>query len=159
MNLLKFIRAQIDAEFNAENRGKIRRRFCFFKITAFSLLCYFLALPIQAKSILDRLRDVGTGDEGAGYEPVNEEGDIYFADKLGEFIKIFLTFLGIVFLILIMYGGFLWMTAEGNEQQVTKAKQTIINSTIGIVIVMLAYAITWFVVAKLGDATGFITGL
>ncbi|MCD4705797.1 hypothetical protein K8R61_01825 [bacterium] len=138
---------------------KIFLKFKSFQVIVLLLLCCSLALPIQAASILDRLGAVGTGEEGAGYESVNEDGDIYFADKLGGFIKIFLTFLGIVFLILIMYGGFLWMTAEGNEQQVTKAKQTIINSTIGIVIVMLAYAITWFVVAKLGDATGFVTGL
>ncbi|MEA2088764.1 MAG: hypothetical protein U9O55_02920 [Patescibacteria group bacterium] len=131
----------------------------FFQIAVLSLLCCLIALPIQATKILDRLNLVGTGDDGAGYEAVNEDGDVYFADKLGGFIKIFLTFLGIVFLILIMYGGFLWMTAEGNEQQVEKAKQTIVNSTIGIVIVMLAYAITWFVIMKLGDATGFITGL
>ena len=130
-----------------------------FRFVILTSLCYFLALPVYAASILDRLKSVGTGDDGAGYEDFSEEGDIYFADKLGAFIKIFLTFLGIVFLILIMYGGFLWMTAEGNEQQVTKAKQTIINSTIGIVVVMLAYAITWFVIFKLGEATGFATGL
>ncbi|NCF74980.1 MAG: hypothetical protein GWO87_00620 [Xanthomonadaceae bacterium] len=126
-----------------------------------TLLYYLLALPVQAKqkSILDRLKSVGTGDEGAGFQPVNEEGDIYFADRLGEIIKIFLTFLAVVFLVLMIYGGFLWMTAEGNEQQVTKAKQTIINSTIGIIIVMLAYAITYFVVYKLGIATEFDTGL
>lgn len=136
-------------------------RFKKLRYYFFSGSLFLLSLPAIAQTdIRGRLRKVGVGDEVAGYQDISEnEGDLYFAETLGKFIKIFLTFFGIVFLILIMYGGFLWMTAQGNEQQIEKAKQTIINSTIGIVIVMLAYAITWFVIAKLGNATGFTTGL
>jgi len=46
---------------------------------------------------------------------------------------------------LVIYGGFLWMTARGNEQQVTKAKDLIISAVIGLVIVLAAYAITAYV--------------
>jgi hypothetical protein len=44
-----------------------------------------------------------------------------------------------------IYAGILWMTAQGNDQQVTKAKTLMINSVIGIIIVFAAYAITAFV--------------
>ena len=47
------------------------------------------------------------------------------------------------------------MTAGGSEEKVTKARQIIINSAIGLAIVMMAYAITWFVVYQLSEATGF----
>ena len=45
----------------------------------------------------------------------------------------------------IIYAGVLWMTAAGNEGQVTKAKNIIITSVIGTVIIAAAYAITNFV--------------
>ncbi len=64
---------------------------------------------------------------------------------LGSVIGVVLSFVGVLFLILMIYGGLLWMTARGNEQQITKAKDLIIAAIIGIVIVMSAYAITAFV--------------
>ena len=59
--------------------------------------------------------------------------------------------MGVVFLILMIYGGYLWMLARGNEQEVEKAKNIIQNALIGLVIVLAAYAITalvrqiWFI--------------
>jgi hypothetical protein len=48
-----------------------------------------------------------------------------------------------------IYAGILWMTAEGNDQQVAKAKSLLINSIIGIIIVFAAYAITSFIGAEI----------
>ncbi|MCU0679341.1 MAG: hypothetical protein MUC28_02755 [Planctomycetes bacterium] len=63
----------------------------------------------------------------------------------GALIGTFLSFLGIIFLILIMYGGFVWMTAGGNEMKVLKAKQVLTQAIIGTIIVLAAYSITSFV--------------
>src|SRR3989339_740431 len=49
---------------------------------------------------------------------------------------------GLIFFILIFYGGFSWMIARGNEQKVEKAKNTVIAASIGLVIVLASYAIT-----------------
>lgn len=57
-----------------------------------------------------------------------------------------LAVLGIVFLILMVYGGFLWMTAKGDEGQATKAKDTITMAVIGLMIVVAAYAATQFII-------------
>ena len=56
-----------------------------------------------------------------------------------------LSFLGVIFLILMIYGGILWMTARGNEKNVDQAKNVIFDAIIGLVIVAAAYAITFFV--------------
>jgi hypothetical protein len=48
-----------------------------------------------------------------------------------------------------IYGGYLYMTAQGNEDQVEKGKDVIKNAVIGIVIIFLAYTITNFVISKL----------
>lgn len=83
--------------------------------------------------------------EGAGYI------DTSWEDIVSQIIQLALTLLGVIFLILMIYGGYLWMTARGNEEQTTKAKNAIVAAIIGIVIVLSAYAISYFVVKKLGE--------
>ena len=68
-------------------------------------------------------------------------------------IRVILTFLGIIFLCLTLYGGFLYMTSQGKEDQIKKAKDTIIAAIIGLVIVLSSYAITTFVVSVVVNAT------
>lgn len=60
-------------------------------------------------------------------------------------IKTVLGLLGIIFLVLIIMAGFKWMTAGGNEQQITDAQGTMKTAIIGLVIVLAAYSITYFV--------------
>jgi amino acid transporter len=89
--------------------------------------------------------------EGAGYE--TGDGGSQLDSIIGLNIKYTLTFLGVIFLILMIYGGYLWMTAQGNEEQVTKAKNLISAAVIGLIIVVAAYAISYFVISKLGNET------
>ncbi|MEK7558059.1 MAG: hypothetical protein AAB530_02525 [Patescibacteria group bacterium] len=64
-------------------------------------------------------------------------------------IQAILGLLGIIFLILILYAGFNWMTAAGDEEKVTKAKETLSRAIIGLIIIVSAYLITIFVFSKL----------
>lgn len=86
-----------------------------------------------------------TAETGAGYTATSWENIIQVI------IQTALTFLGVVFLILMIYGGYLWMTARGNDEQSEKAKKTITAAIIGIVMVLSAYAISYLVIEKLGD--------
>ena len=63
----------------------------------------------------------------------------------GLVINTILALIGTVFFILTVYAGIRWMTAQGNDEKVTKAKDTLEAALIGITIVFLAYAITAFV--------------
>lgn len=69
-------------------------------------------------------------------------------------INVALGLLGIVAVVIILIGGFRWMTAAGREDQIDKAKQTIFAGIIGLAIIMSAWAIATFVVSNLGAATG-----
>jgi cbb3-type cytochrome oxidase subunit 3 len=69
----------------------------------------------------------------------------FLTGKVGDVIGLVLSFVGVIFLILIIYGGITWMTAAGNEQAVEKAKTIIIQATIGLVIIFAAYALVNFV--------------
>ena len=68
---------------------------------------------------------------------------------IGTVIKTALGVVGVVFLVLMVYAGYIWMIARGDEAKVEKAKDTIVNCIIGIVIVVGAYAITSFIVNAL----------
>ncbi len=72
---------------------------------------------------------------------------------IARIIRVALGLLGIVALGLILYAGFLWMTAGGNEEQVASAKKFLLNTVIGLAIILSAYAIVSFVISKLADAT------
>ena len=56
---------------------------------------------------------------------------------------------GIIYLGFMVYAGFKWMTARGNEQDITDARNTIIAATIGLIVIIGAYAITNFVSEQL----------
>jgi len=72
---------------------------------------------------------------------------------IGNLIRSILAFIGVIFLILMIYGGVTWMTAGGNEEKIKKAKGLITNATIGLVIILAAYSITWFITTRLLTAT------
>ncbi|PIT94527.1 hypothetical protein COT98_03370 [Candidatus Falkowbacteria bacterium CG10_big_fil_rev_8_21_14_0_10_39_9] len=69
-------------------------------------------------------------------------------------IRMALGLLGIIFLVLLVMGGYQWMTAGGSEEQVEKAQSRIKNGIIGLVIVLAAYAITAFVFTHLSFTGG-----
>lgn len=64
---------------------------------------------------------------------------------VGVIIGVVLSFVGVIFLILTIYAGYLWMTASGNEEQIKKAQNILRNSIVGLIIVLSAYAITAFI--------------
>lgn len=82
--------------------------------------------------------------------PVAEDDDV--RDMAVTIIKYLITFLGIIAVAIILYGGFVWMTAAGNDDRVSKAKNIIIAGVIGLVIVIAAFAIVNFVINMTNDA-------
>lgn len=90
----------------------------------------------------------------AGYE--NATTDVTVV--VGRVINIALSLLGIVFLGLAIYGGYLWMNAKGDKEEVQKGKNTIERAVFGLAIILAAYAITNFVVGQLSNVTGLSEG-
>jgi len=72
---------------------------------------------------------------------------------IARLINVIMGFLGIVAVIIILLGGFMWMTAGGNDEKIGKAKKLIIAGIIGLIIVISAYAIATFVVGSILNAT------
>lgn len=87
---------------------------------------------------------------GSGYE-TNKVSNIY--GLVQTVINAFLSLIGVLFLIYMLYAGYNWMTAQGDEEKVTKAKDTIQRAVIGVIIVVAAYAISVFVIDRLEVGT------
>jgi len=68
-------------------------------------------------------------------------------------VNAFLAIIGVLLLIYLLYAGYKWMTAQGDEEKVTAAKETIYRAIIGIIIIVAAYAISIFVMSRLEAGT------
>ena len=91
---------------------------------------------------------VSAFQEKAGFEKSTNSGQS-LASVVATLIKVFLGLLGIIFIILIIWAGYNWMIAQGKEEQIRKSKDTIKAAIIGLVIIVAAYAITYFVFEQL----------
>ena len=65
---------------------------------------------------------------------------------IADIVAYLMTFLGLIAVIVILIGGFRWLTAAGNEDKVASAKKTIIAGAIGLAVILAAYAIVNFVI-------------
>jgi len=113
-------------------------------------LSLIIAMPVLTKA------DFGFGstlDSVAGQSGYSTSNDTSIDEKISSFISIFLSFLGVIFLVLMLYGGYTWMTAAGDEKKIDKAKDTIRAAVIGVIIVVAAYALSVFVISKIWGST------
>ena len=66
---------------------------------------------------------------------------------ISNIINAVLALVGVVALGVILYGGFRWMTAAGNEESVGEAKKIITAGVIGLIIVIIGWAVVSFVIS------------
>lgn len=112
-----------------------------FSIACIAIIATFtphllLAAPPTAN---DALANVSKTADKAGVEQAN------VSTIIGAGVKGALQLVGIFFFVLMVYGGFIWMTARGNDEKVTKARETIWAAVIGLGVTVAAYAVTLFV--------------
>lgn len=128
--------------------------------TALKFVIFLTAVFLFAKTSLVLAQAPSTG----GVDVFGGQKDV-IQDALGlgaqdpritiaKIIRVLLGFLGLITVCLMLYGGFLWMTSEGNEQQLETAKRTLRNAVIGLLIILSAFGIATFVLNKLMGATG-----
>jgi hypothetical protein len=132
-----------------------------FYLTLLSLailtnLAYFALTPLVSQATTGVEVDMRTQLEPVRqvYAPDEDVTGATFARTIARIVQVILGFLGVIFLVLVLYAGFLWMTAAGNEEKIKKAKDIMIAAVIGVAIILSAYAITYFVIDNLLRATG-----
>ncbi|MFA5131664.1 MAG: hypothetical protein WC467_04625 [Patescibacteria group bacterium] len=117
-------------------------------ISSLFVFCFSLILAFGAQAQVTTSDPLTGLDQTAGavtaFQGQTPEKN-FIQSKAGDIIGIVLSFVGVLFLLMMIMAGIMWMTAQGNDQRVTKAKDLLVNSIIGIVIVFAAYAITTFI--------------
>lgn len=112
-------------------------------ILLFILVVLILPYFVFAQTApLDTLKKV---QPESGYEEVDE---FTIAEVLGYAVNTLLSILGIIFIIMIVYGGYHYMTAGGDESKVEKSRKTIQRAIIGLIILVSSYAIWFFIYDK-----------
>ena len=124
-----------------------------FAIFAVALMCIVpaltLATPVSADAddmMWNSLQDNTQASTGLG----NTDPRVL----AGKVINIMLGFLGIIAVVIILLGGFKWMTAGGNEDGIVEAKAMISAGIIGMVIILSAFGLAQYVIGALYTATG-----
>ena len=120
------------------------KSFLFILVVSVLFVVPVLAIEIDAGLL-------GGAAKTAGYS--TNTSDTTFAETIGSVVKGALSMVGVIFLILMVYAGFLWMTARGEEEQVKKSQKIIISSIIGMVIVVSSYSVTDFIVGAVLSRT------
>jgi uncharacterized membrane protein YjgN (DUF898 family) len=116
-------------------------------MTMFALPLMSSAQDLTQKKSADVLKE--TAGTSYGGEPKQ------LTTMIGDIIKVLLALLGVIFLILVIYAGFLWMTAGGDKEKVDKAQDILKRAVIGLVITMAGYAIADFVIKNVSEVTDF----
>lgn len=121
-----------------------------FRTIIFSISVFiFVALPAFAQDCVGIEGCYGLNDaaKDAGFKTANSSPTP--AIILGRIIQYLLSFIGILFMLIIIYAGAYWMFSQGEESKVEKAHKMITSASIGLLIVMAAYVITRLVTDQL----------
>ena len=125
---------------------KVLIYFYIINIIFFSDSSPAFAGPLKL-DVFDKEKQGQAFADSAGYQvsiPYNS-----FALIVGTVIQAFLSLLGVIFVALIIYAGYNWMIARGEEEKVTRAKDTIRRAIIGLIITIGAYAISFWVIDRI----------
>ncbi len=115
----------------------------FFLIFILSLIFSFSAPVIAQSDIL-------------GINYVNDEVELSNEDPRTltvRLINVVLSFLGLIALVVVLFGGFKWMTSGGNQENVASAKKILIAGLIGLVIILISWGISAFVITQITNIT------
>lgn len=118
----------------------------YYKVGAWMSVLSMSLVPVavlaQLKPSTDANSDLGKIGTKLGDSPKQ------LPELIGGLINVFLSVLGIIFVVLVVYAGYLWMTAGGEATKVDKAKKLLGQAIIGLVIIVAAYSISTFVIDR-----------
>ncbi len=129
------------------------KKFILFSFLSLISFCSFLIIPVQAGYMeeLDNQLTAVAGPDGAQFQAPADPRSV-----VAKVISVAAGFMGILFTGLVFYAGFLWLSSGGNEEKIGKAKKIIIYSSIGSILCLSAWSITYLVTSSLDVATSTV---
>ena len=114
-------------------------------------LILVFTLALFAFSALPALAQL---DVGLNYGTYTGLGTVDLREGVMNIVRLLLGFLGIIAILIILWGGFVWLTSGGSEDKIGTAKKIISAGIIGLVVIFISFAIATFVIEQLILATG-----
>jgi len=132
-----------------------KKHFLSLIVLSIIFLAQFLLISninnAQAGSLWDMVGEGGLDEIGSkAYQQSGTPTDVRTITV--NVIRIFLTFIGVIFMVLILLAGYTWMTAQGSEDKINEAKTRLKTGIIGLIIIIASWSITYFVVRYLRQA-------
>ena len=121
------------------------------KIVICFTFCAILLVPMLSMAAYQP--EPITFDPDADIQEGTQLGNVGPVDTAANIINWALGILGLFFLVLLLYGGYVWMIARGNEEEVGKDKKIIMSAVIGLVIILTSYGVTYYVFENLVNST------
>jgi FMN-dependent NADH-azoreductase len=115
----------------------------------------FLVMPFLAYA----QSTVSNGLQTSGLQSIFGTGGLNssqsLSDLIANVIRVLLIFAGVIAIVFVIIGGYQYIVSGGNEETAEKGKKTLINAIIGIVVIVLAYAIINVIVNLVGSSSGY----
>jgi hypothetical protein len=110
----------------------------------------FLSLSSYATSSINQ---VATSAKQQVQQGINDAGGTANTTSaqtlIGNIVNTMLFLVGVLSVIMIIYGGIQYVISVGDSGKVAKAKNTIIYAVVGLIVAILSYAIVNFVISQL----------
>lgn len=121
----------------------------------FILILLLIATPHANAGLKDAFsKTLPQVASNGGYDT---SAEVSLESSIASVINAFLSLLGIIFVILIVYSGINWMLAGGREKNVSESKQMLKQAIIGLIIVLGAYALSYFIIEALSVGSGSLS--
>jgi len=125
-------------------------KICFSLLTISAIIVLFLPAAALAAGVSSVTGGLDKTAGQAGLQTAQTD----LPTMIGTAINYLFGIIGVIFLTIALIGGYLWMTAGGNEEKIGKAKGFIINGINGMIVIFLAYALVYTILFALKSATG-----
>ena len=129
------------------------------RLLIFTVYAFLITAPVYAAEGDGTLKDIVTGNfrkvaDISKLRSGPSSDKVTPIEVFGTYLSTIVGFLSILFIVEVIHGGFLWMTAGGNEEQITKARHKVISGAIGAGIILSAYIVTAFIIGYVGESLG-----
>jgi type IV secretion system pilin len=131
------------------------------KILLYFIVVFFIFMPLfhtnaqteALKSAQQGLIDTASDAQLTSDATIEDVNKNEITDIISKIIGYILAMLGVILLVQIIFAGYSWMMSGGNEESIKKAKDKIVSSIIGLVIIMAAYILVSAIFGLLVEAT------
>jgi len=132
---------------------KVSKYLILINLTTVFVLTVGLALAQDPDATEIFKEGLNTTAEQATIQTSEESGGDTLATYIGRIINFALGTIAVIFLTMVLIGGYLWMAAQGNEEQVTKAKKFILNGIFGMMVIFVSYALVFVILQAVASST------